>query len=253
MRTEQEHTHVVALSGGKDSTALALRLAELHPDREWLYFCSPTGDELPDVVAHWDRLECILGQQIVKVRNRSLDEWIEHFDMIPNHRARWCTRLLKIEPCLEYLRSLDAPVLYVGLRWDEPARNGIYTTQFPSVFPMREWGWTVKDVHAYLQQKGITIPKRTDCARCYGQRLSEWYELRRLCPEIYEAASQQEKAVRESRGLGVTFRSPQRDTWPASLEGLGREFERRYPRGYTPQVPLFDLAEEPTGCRVCRL
>lgn len=36
--------HVVALSGGKDSTALALRLAETEP-RDYTYVCTPTGDE----------------------------------------------------------------------------------------------------------------------------------------------------------------------------------------------------------------
>ena len=49
-------THVVALSGGKDSTALALRLAEVEP-REYVYLCTPTGRELPEMEAHWTRLE----------------------------------------------------------------------------------------------------------------------------------------------------------------------------------------------------
>ena len=47
--------HIVALSGGKDSTALALRLAELEP-REYVYVCTPTGDELPEMFAHWRKL-----------------------------------------------------------------------------------------------------------------------------------------------------------------------------------------------------
>ena len=38
--------HVVGLSGGKDSTALALRLAETSP-QDYVYLCTPTGDELP--------------------------------------------------------------------------------------------------------------------------------------------------------------------------------------------------------------
>lgn len=33
--------HVVALSGGKDSTAMALRLAEIHPDREFVRLITP--------------------------------------------------------------------------------------------------------------------------------------------------------------------------------------------------------------------
>ena len=44
-------THVVALSGGKDSTAMALRLAEVEP-QEYRYICTPTGRELPAMEAH---------------------------------------------------------------------------------------------------------------------------------------------------------------------------------------------------------
>jgi tRNA(Ile)-lysidine synthase TilS/MesJ len=37
--------HIVALSGGKDSVAMALRLVEVEP-RDYLYVCTPTGNEL---------------------------------------------------------------------------------------------------------------------------------------------------------------------------------------------------------------
>lgn len=40
-------THVVGLSGGKDSTAMALRLRELNPDTPYTYIITPTGDECP--------------------------------------------------------------------------------------------------------------------------------------------------------------------------------------------------------------
>jgi tRNA(Ile)-lysidine synthase TilS/MesJ len=36
-------SHIVGLSGGKDSTALAIRLKELNPDANYLYVCTPTG------------------------------------------------------------------------------------------------------------------------------------------------------------------------------------------------------------------
>ena len=52
-------SHIVGLSGGKDSTALAIRLKELNPDANYLYVCTPTGDELPEMETHWNNLECI--------------------------------------------------------------------------------------------------------------------------------------------------------------------------------------------------
>jgi 3'-phosphoadenosine 5'-phosphosulfate sulfotransferase (PAPS reductase)/FAD synthetase len=249
----QDNTHVVGLSGGADSTALALRMSEVWPDLDVTYFCSPTGDELPEMVAHWEKLECLLGQPIVKATNGTLDSWIRKYRALPNSHMRWCTRLLKIEPCSQYLATLENPILYVGLRFDEPTREGILTSDYECRFPLREWGWTRRDVLDYLKHRGVTIPRRTDCARCYGQRLSEWYTLRRDYPTIWKSAVEQERWVTEERGKEATFRSASRDTWPAGLDELGREFDRRYPRGYSPQVPLFELETEDTGCRVCKL
>ena len=53
-------THVVALSGGKDSTAMALRLAEIEP-QDYVYLCTPTGDELPEMEQHWNGLRVCWG------------------------------------------------------------------------------------------------------------------------------------------------------------------------------------------------
>lgn len=247
-------THVVALSGGKDSTALALRLLEVEP-REYVYLCTPTGNELPEMVAHWARLECLLGRPIERVTNRSLGWWIEKYEALPNNRQRWCTRLLKIEPCHAFMATLTPPVtLYVGLRGDEEERTGvIYGGPVTERYPMREWGWGLADVLSYLKQRGVKVPARTDCAWCYDQRLAEWYWLWRDQPELYAQAEASEVAT------GHTFRSPSRDSWPASLTDLRVEFLRgRIPdRGkhrVRLQLPLIQDDDEPeTRCRVCRL
>ncbi len=51
--------HVVALSGGKDSTAMALALAEKEP-RDYLYVITPTGNELPEMYVHWKKISDLL-------------------------------------------------------------------------------------------------------------------------------------------------------------------------------------------------
>jgi 3'-phosphoadenosine 5'-phosphosulfate sulfotransferase (PAPS reductase)/FAD synthetase len=231
--------HIVGLSGGKDSTALALRLAEVEP-RKYIYICNETGNELPDMKAHWDNLENILGEPIQRVRHaRSLIEEIEKINMLPNVFARWCTIRLKIEPTLDYFESLPAgSTLYVGLRADEMERKGLYGEDITVRFPMREWNWNEKDVWDYLNLKGICIPKRTDCALCPYQRLGEWRDLYENYPDLYAEGVALEKKI------GHTFRSPGRDNWPANLELLSKEFDagrklREYKRKDT--------------CRVCSL
>ena len=165
--------HVIGLSGGKDSTALALRLAELEP-RDYEYICNETGNELPEMQAHWRRLEQLLGKPLVRVRHhRTLTEECLVQKMLPSSlNGRWCTRVMKNEPTIEYMAALPAgSVLYVGLRSDEEERRGLYGDDVTVRFPMREWGWAEADVWAYLQSKGICIPTRTDCAICPNQRL----------------------------------------------------------------------------------
>lgn len=239
--------HVVALSGGKDSTALALLLKEREP-REYTYVCTPTGDELPEWFEHMKRLRDVLEAPILPVVGGTLKGLCEKWEALPNWRMRWCTRALKIEPFAAWMMQQPRPLtFYVGLRADEEEREGGDYAKVPDVtmrFPLREWGMCEADVWAALDQRGITIPERTDCARCFFQTLGEWWRLWKDYPEIYADAEAQEAAI------GHTWRSPGRDTWPTSLADLRKEFENgRVPQGNPGQRDLFRGAQ----CRVCRM
>jgi hypothetical protein len=232
--------HVVGLSGGKDSTALALRLAEVEP-RDYTYLITPTGDELPEMVAHWQRLEVLLGKPLTRVTNGTLASWIQHLNGLPNFRMRWCTRVLKIEPTIAFMVRNAPAINYVGLRADEETREGIYGDSVVSRYPLREWGWGLAEVRSYLAARGVEIPRRTDCARCYHQRLIEWKTLLRKHPDIYASAEADEART------GHTFRSPKRDTWPTALSELRVAFDSgRKVRGE-------DCDDEDGVCRVCSL
>jgi len=240
--------HIVALSGGKDSTALALRLAEVEP-RNYEYVITPTGDELPEMIEHWKTLGALLGKPLkIITSGHSLQGLIRKQNALPNWRQRWCTRILKIEPYKQYLSTIAPAISYVGLRADEPDREGIYgdIEDIAFRYPLREWGWGIKEVWTFLNERGVTIPRRTDCARCYGQRIGEWWNLWKDQPDIYIEAEGQEIAT------GHTFRSPGRDTWPAPLRELREQFEQgKTPRGADIQGDLFGETLE--RCRACQL
>ena len=51
--------HVLGLSGGKDSTALAIHMNEYHPELDIEYFFTDTGKELPEVTKYLSDLEGI--------------------------------------------------------------------------------------------------------------------------------------------------------------------------------------------------
>lgn len=236
-------THVVALSGGKDSTSLALHLRELQPETPFQFFCTPTGDELPEMVAHWERLEALLGMPLIRVTNGTLADCIQRNGALPSFRMRFCTRELKIQPCLAFLRAHQPAVLYVGLRADEEERRGIYSADVTCRFPLREWGWGLAEVRRYLRERGVRIPARTDCARCPYQRLGEWRELLRRYPDRWADAEAMEAQY------AATFRSPSRDSQPTALRDLRILWESQ------PGLP-FDSEEEDDAegaCRVCRL
>jgi PP-loop superfamily ATP-utilizing enzyme len=239
---------VLAFSGGKDSTALALRLAEAGEDYTLLF--TPTGDELPECLEHIARVVALTGRPlVVRSCGQSLYGLIDGYDALPNNRQRWCTRQLKIEPAKAYLLEHPGSVLLVGLRADEEHREGMWGEFASYRYPLREWGWGVKEVWAYLDARGVKVPDRTDCAVCYDQRLSEWYRLWKENPERYARAEALEART------GHTFRSPSRDTWPAALKDLRAEFERgRKLRGIVP-LPLFGTYDTPARdrCRVCSL
>lgn len=244
-------THIVALSGGKDSTAMALRLAEVEP-RDYIYVCTPTGDELPEMFDHWKTLSGILGKPIVPVMEQSLDRLVRDQKAIPNWRMRFCTRMLKIAPFKAFLLKNLPAVSYVGLRADEGDREGATyggnalldsPDGVVQRYPLQEWGWGIGQVMGYLQQRGIEIPARTDCARCFFQRLGEWYLLWQQHPDIYADAERQEEEI------GATWRSPGRDTWPAALKDLRARFEA----GDVPKRSLAGMEKRKLMCRVCSL
>lgn len=239
--------HIVCLSGGKDSTALALRLQEVEP-RNYIYLCTPTGDELPELFDHWKRLEKLLGQPMVYLKHPAgLNGLIKTLNCIPSFRMRWCTRILKIQMCQVFLKDHQPATLYVGLRADEAERKGgIYGDIVTHRYPLREWGWNLLDVRNYLAKRGVEIPERTDCARCFYQRIGEWKALWKNYPDLYAEAEQQEKDV------GHTFRTPggAKSKWATSLKDLRKQFEegKQY-RGEKDENQL-DMFKK---CRVCEL
>jgi 3'-phosphoadenosine 5'-phosphosulfate sulfotransferase (PAPS reductase)/FAD synthetase len=236
--------HIGAISGGKDSTAMALRLTDLHPGIVFEWVCTPTGNEPPEWFAHMRSLRDKIGPIKPIMYPGGLDALIRQWNALPNWRQRWCTRVLKIETFASYLMQNSPAVFYVGLRADEEKREGGDYINVPNVemrFPMREWGWGLEDVHSYLCDRDVNIPKRTDCQLCFFQRLIEWFELWRDHPSSFAEGERYEEMT------GHTFRSPGRDTWPAALKDLRREFERgRVPRDTRDPINAMQ-------CRVCRL
>jgi len=222
---------------------MALLLREMKPDIDFIWVCTPTGNEPATWFSHMRDLRERIGPILPIMYPGGLDALVKEWNALPNWRQRWCTRVLKIEPFARFLAQQAPAKFYVGLRADEEEREGgdyQNVIGVEMIFPLREAGMTIDDVYCFLAERGQTIPKRTDCKLCFFQRLIEWYELWRDDLASYLEGERWEAAT------GYTFRSPGRDTQPTSLRDLRLKFET----GWVPKDTRVDAIGR-LKCRVC--
>ena len=143
---EKPKLHVVSFSGGKDSTAMLLRMIEEGIRVDLILYCD-TGLEFPEMEEHIRKVEKYIGRKITVIKSEkdfmywaTEHERIVKSDKIPGVKpgdimtgyswpsvfSRWCTRLLKIDTISDYLRDLKKDydlIQYVGIAADEPKRE----------------------------------------------------------------------------------------------------------------------------------
>ena len=198
--------HVVSFSGGKDSTAMLLRMLELNMRVDEIIFCD-TGVEFPQMYDHLDKVERYIGRQITRLkaehdfeffmfryrpkrrRNNSVSKYHEVGLSWPLARGRWCTRRLKADIADRYAKTKakeSTLIQYVGIAADESHRAK------EKRYPLIEWNWTEKDALDYCYNKGFDwgglyeIFGRVSCWCCPLQPLDSCRKLRRYFPQLWE-------------------------------------------------------------------
>src|SRR5438105_852573 len=150
--------HILGLSGGRDSAALAVLMHKRIPEMEY-FFCD-TGKELEETTEYLNRLRARLGISITRLQaERGFDHWLSVYNgLLPSAKMRWCTKKLKIEPLEEFIGD-DEAVSYVGIRADE-SRDGYISTKpnIRAVFPLRDEGIDKAGVIRILEESGIGLP-----------------------------------------------------------------------------------------------
>ena len=238
--------HILGLSGGRDSAALAVYMRQHRPELAIEYFFTDTGKELPEVYSFLDKLEGFLGKPIQRLNpDRDFDFWLEEYgNFLPSPRTRWCTRQLKLRPLEKWLRAdLDAGVVvhsYVAIRADEPQRDG-YSATHPNMqvhLPLRTAGIDRAGVVDLLNEAEVGEPdyytwrSRSGCTFCFFQQKIEWVRLAEHHPAEFAEAVAYEKAALDGN-------SP--FTWshgeslielmkPARVEQIKADYQRRLDR-----------------------
>lgn len=202
--------HVLGLSGGKDSAALAIYLKDHYPEihDRVEYFFSDTGAELKEVYDFLDKMEAYLGKEIVRLSSgRTFQHWLKiHNDYLPSPRQRWCTIMMKIKPFEKYVGD-DEVVSYIGIRADEN-REGYLSKKasIKAAFPFVEDGLVRDDIFQILENS-VGIPEyyrwrsRSGCYFCFFQQRKEWLGLKQNHPELFEQAAK----IEQESGDGYTW------------------------------------------------
>ncbi len=260
IKKEPEIKHIVSISGGKDSAALAVYLKETYPEIPAEYVFCDTCCELPETDEYIKRLEGLIGKPVhrvnaldtlsirVKPGRNPFDIWLNEVygGFLPSPRTRWCTRILKIQPFEKYVGEQKV-FSYIGIRADED-REGYKPKKAPKlserpnivpVYPFKDDGIKLTDVKRILEESGLGLPtyyewrSRSGCYFCFYQQIGEWQGLKERHPDLFEKAKRYEKDQNNKKFTWVDGRSL------TDLECLPRY-----------RVPSMDEVE---GCAICHL
>jgi len=222
--TDPRTRHILSLSGGKDSAALAIYMRDRVPDMEYV-FCD-TEKELPETYSYLDRLEAYLGKKIVRLVHdgRGFDHWLTlKRGYLPSPRQRWCTEQLKIKPYEAYVGS-DRIYSYIGIRADEHRQGYIsHKPNITAVYPFKDDGIVKDDVFRILEESGLGVAQyyqwrsRSGCYFCFFQQRIEWVGLLEHHPDLYSQAMTYEKLSPDSRYTWVQGESLEDLSRPARV------------------------------------
>lgn len=177
----------VAYSGGKDSTAMLLRMLEIGERVDNIYFANTTL-EYPEMYAYIRKIDKYIqdkyNKKIIWLEPKdSFYKWFygtwtkgKHKGIIrgfPRQSVHgYCCRELKVNPF--NLIKVKLGVVALGIAYDERQR---VQKDKQYVYPLIKWKWTEKDCINYLKKLDLINPlynkfKRTGCWLCPKQPLS---------------------------------------------------------------------------------
>lgn len=202
--------NVVSFSGGKDSTAMLLKMLEMGMQVDVVLFCD-TGLEFPLLYDHIRKVEQNTGVKVTTVQSEHSFEYLMFDKPIKRKKPelqgktgyswagplmRWCTNLLKTVPREKFLRELKKKytiIEYIGIAADETERITRQCNSRPNVrLPLVEWGMTEADCLKYCKDRGYDWGGlyekfgRVSCWCCPLQPLSELRVLYFDFPELWK-------------------------------------------------------------------
>ncbi len=196
---------IVSFSGGKDSSAMLIRLVEegIHIDDIVFIKVMATqtiGGELPEMYEYIERMEDYIHRKITVVP--SIVSFDEMFYRVYETGSRqgeiygypftigaWCNDRLKVKTINRHFKTYGEHIRLVGIATDEPERLSRLSEN--CIAPLTDWGMTEKDCIDFLNARNMLNPlykkfKRLGCWFCVKQGLDSLRIVRRDYPEYWD-------------------------------------------------------------------
>lgn len=281
--------HLLSLSGGKDSTALAFFIKENMPEifeKLEFVFCD-TECELPETYEYLNKIEVFLNKPILRLKPyKNFDHLITMYRYLPSPVKRWCTVEMKTRPFRKYIYDLfkengeGVVKMYIGIRADEQRRaihNRYGEGYIQECYPFVKNGIFKQDVTDILEKTGIGFPdyykwsKRSGCYFCPFQSKITWIKLFENHPDLFYKA----KSYEDKRNENTNFKKV---GWnmdmlledmikPENIKKIKEDEEKRIAKRQekaSSSIPkllvnmygdeeLFEEDEEMNGCLLCHI
>jgi hypothetical protein len=224
--TKENPRHICGISGGKDSSAMAIHIKNNYPDifEKLELFFTDTGSELPEIYTYLNRLEKYLGKSILRIKadpklkekykivdgedtsNPFEDLLSQYKGYLPAPNARWCTRTMKLVPLEEWMGE-DYCISYIGIRADEDREGYNSRSKNKNIQPnflFQKDGLVLQDIYNILESS-VGLPEyykwrtRSGCYFCFYQRRVEWAILYILYPDWFDASKEYETQHEDGR------------------------------------------------------
>lgn len=202
--------HIVSFSGGKDSTAMLLRMLEENMQVDEIIYCD-TYKEFPQMYKHIEKIKKYIKEKYNKEITTLKAEKDFDYYMFEHEKTRgknkgkrgygwstmlcrWCTSNLKTNVINKYLKAKNEEYTeYIGIACDEPKRIK------DKCYPLVEWGMTEKDCLQYCYERGFDWDglyehfDRVSCWCCPLKNLKELKTLYTHYPELWEELKEMDK------------------------------------------------------------
>lgn len=201
--------HIVNFSGGKDSTAMLIRMLEENMQVDEIIFCKVMatqniGAELPEMYEYIDKIDKYIQDKYNKkitviTQEKSFEDYFYtkktrgkrkgEIYGFPAILSSWCNTRLKVSILKKYLKTKGNYISYIGIAADEPKRLKRLKENECSM--LEKWNMTEKDCLEFLEKRNLDNPlyknhKRLGCWFCPKQNIKTLEILKNEYPELWE-------------------------------------------------------------------